>query len=344
MPSSDNLPSQTIWLYDDIIPEILAYLYNDKHTLSSCTLVCRSWLHSASQHLFRKIRFRSLRPAHLQGPDMHIATYRDFLAFLEGCPRARVALQKLTLRSSHDAWHIGPNYLPLSTLHDIIKALPHLRVLKLGLGNSLQICKSAECEGVSERLKVDKVVLGDVVNTDSEHVLDLFALFSFIGDLRFKPAPTSGLDHETLSRSVLDSYAKAPKLAVESLSFRFSTYDSLQYVFLDVIKKILSPKSLRRIHDISISKFSELFELDAFIRHASHSLEELRVRVYSVNMDSGFQTPLHGACVNYPRPSIYQPLWHCRSTRGYHLPPSLSQPYPFGIIHGPLALAVFQQA
>lgn len=176
-PSETVEPLSIPWLFDDLITEILAYHSKDRRTLAACTLVSRAWLPLASRYIFHSVRFPGLRPPHALDPAC-FPTVNDFLCFVISCERAKFSLQKLSLRSSYDARRTSPFHVSFSTLRELVAALPQLRVLKLGQGNRLLILNDMPANEGRLRpcLALDKIVLGDVIGSEDEHILDLLSL------------------------------------------------------------------------------------------------------------------------------------------------------------------------
>ncbi|KIP04838.1 hypothetical protein PHLGIDRAFT_179970 [Phlebiopsis gigantea 11061_1 CR5-6] len=140
MPLSPE-STQKVWLIDDIVPEVLLFLHKEKTTLSACTLVCRSWVHPASQHLFRRICFRPGRPPETTNAISSTTTFEELLEFLETCGRARSALRKLSLCSrAHAAGDIlgkdNEHLLDVFALFADVQRLVHKRMLPIPVTSS----------------------------------------------------------------------------------------------------------------------------------------------------------------------------------------------------------------
>lgn len=292
---SDFVESPSIpWLFDDLITEILAYHSKDRRTLAACTLVSRAWLPLASRHIFRSVRFPGLRPPRSLDPACP-STVDDFLCFVTSYERAKSSLQKLSLRSSYDAQRTSPFHVSFSTLRELVAALPRLRVLKLGQGNRLLILNDMPTdEGeLRPRLALNKLVIGDVIGSEDEHILDLLGLFSPVDELVFEPSPGYAAGCALmLAQDDLAKYATTMKIEVNSLSFRFWLHDELQLRFLLTIGTALAPASLKHITNVSLSHFGDLAQLDKFICDVATHLEELTLRIYSPGVNLGFQPRL----------------------------------------------------
>lgn len=196
--------------------------------------------------------------------------------------------------------------LPLATLQFFCRTLPRLQTLKLGTGSPLLIdCSGfpdsdSDSPGAGEKpqsgkLHLRQVVLGDVFPEHSQSILDVLDAFEIIDELHFKPSPTMESDPRNgLPRNLDIVSIGAEKLKVHRLVFLFWWYTQLPCIFLDVIRTVLDPASLRQIESIVISDFVELSNLDEFIRDVGAGLEELQMRLHSRNVDCGFGVPFGG--------------------------------------------------
>lgn len=292
------------WLFDDLIGEVLAWSKHDKHTLATCTLVSQSWLPCASRHLFRSIHFHTLRLSQYTTHDRPAVIIDDFLAFLKSCERARSNLQELSLTGQNNDQSAILSHIRFSALQELVSILPHLTLLALGRESKLYIRNDigmAERSGATPGLMMDKLVLGDLVRTENEHIADVLGLFSSVGELSFESSRSSAaLYTNVLVQQDFGAQATRQKIDVSTLSFKFSLSDGLQSSVISAIGTMLNPIWLRRILNVSVTHFGELAQLDAFVRDVGTGLEELVLRIYSPGVDVGFQPRLTGFTAQSP--------------------------------------------
>lgn len=75
----------------ELVHQILAHVDNDHRTLSSCSLVCRSWTIEATPFLFEELLVK-----------LPTANLDDFVNFLRNSPHVCKSLRKLTIQSEVD--------------------------------------------------------------------------------------------------------------------------------------------------------------------------------------------------------------------------------------------------
>ncbi|PSR70811.1 hypothetical protein PHLCEN_2v13309 [Hermanssonia centrifuga] len=117
VPEAICIPSFPVELTDNIIDQ----LYTDKATLSSCTLVSRSWLSRSRHHLFAKVQ--------VLGFKTHFPPFIEFLTQADGGPRinppACILIKHLCLDGRESEFgSLGP--LTTTMLKTLLSNLPNL--------------------------------------------------------------------------------------------------------------------------------------------------------------------------------------------------------------------------
>lgn len=168
--SASPIEMSTQSLPAELIDHVLQYLSSDKSTLANCTLVCQLWLRLSSRILFSEL---ILRPGFHGTRRPDLSWFDSFLLDLQGLPRLKESVRKLSLFSGH------LNVIPechVTVLQHILAQLPRLESLHISyLGITPQDPSSvaAGLPVLPTRLKLHTVSLCNVLGITTSTISQL---------------------------------------------------------------------------------------------------------------------------------------------------------------------------
>lgn len=200
-------------LPEELFGLIIAHLSENSPSLKRCSLVCKSWLHYSSSHLFFCFRWPRCAPDGKKCDKRRLSGQRCFitcLKVLQSSPRLCSFMRELTL-ARHSCGLLGPQAdpLPLDKLVSILALVPRLRTLVLFR------CHIPPC---MERPPITCTSLPRITTLrirytpdDSQVLLDILALFQHVPTLSvmWKPRapaalpPQLGVAHTRLAVDAL---------------------------------------------------------------------------------------------------------------------------------------------
>lgn len=113
---------QPFRLLPELLEAIIDHLFDNKTTLASCTLVCRSWLEPSRYRLFYSIRHNIL-----SSPGNHNA----FQQFVVSTPQCAHLIRDLGLHSTDAIGIQRPAKIFTSFLSPVLSSLPYLHTLTM---------------------------------------------------------------------------------------------------------------------------------------------------------------------------------------------------------------------
>ncbi|KAI0782947.1 hypothetical protein C8Q75DRAFT_488679 [Abortiporus biennis] len=125
--SNTNNPSTS--LYPELVDIVMDHLYNDKTSLSRCSLVCRSWLSSCRFHLFSTMSVYHTFPVSTRSEGFH--AFNTVLSTPSGIGPF---IRNLTLTGTSNSFHTLGDIIvrcDASILLSILSKLHNLQSLKL---------------------------------------------------------------------------------------------------------------------------------------------------------------------------------------------------------------------
>ncbi|KAI0080126.1 hypothetical protein K474DRAFT_1638109 [Panus rudis PR-1116 ss-1] len=189
----------------ELVSYIMDYLLDDINTLSSCALVCKSWLHTSRKHRFMKVTITaeecSLR-------DKCIA----FMTFLKAFPDIMIFVRHLILNVK-DSFGNPSDDIPVA---DTILLLPRLR--ELSIYNKCKIGKGLPPGYTLRPIEKVNMHLRGSTSENLHTVVSTLALFSTIQNLSVFSARSRISGLSWWDRGML---AETPRdIRVSSLSLR----------------------------------------------------------------------------------------------------------------------------
>lgn len=119
--NSSRLISPTARFPPEICDMIIDFLYSDKSSLATCSLVCRSWLRAARYHLFETIYVHC---------DKDVDAFCNFLTYLQSTPTIRPYIKDLCFDGYTDKDDLQDN-LESTYLAAVTYLLPQLHTVAL---------------------------------------------------------------------------------------------------------------------------------------------------------------------------------------------------------------------
>ncbi|KAJ3552517.1 hypothetical protein NM688_g4110 [Phlebia brevispora] len=246
----------------ELTDNIIDHLRHDKDALTSCSLVCTSFLNRSFYRLYRTVSMRDTK------------RFRRFIAFLPTSTMRRyIEVVLLGNGGSIDAAAANRLRLDLASLSSLLDALPALKVLEL---NCLSWIPRVDDIGTITPKSVKALVLDDVRSSESgvhlvlSELIPLLRLFATIGKLNL------GNFHGHLPvSSSLRPGVRTRTLQVHNLDLQA---DSANAPILQFLRTTGSTKTLKVVHIDAVDK-ATLIALGGLLRDAKAAISILQVDV-----------------------------------------------------------------
>lgn len=255
-------------------PELSDYLidhvWDSKPTLSSCSLVCRTWVNRSRHHLFREVNISVKR-----SPKLDV-----FLAFLHSSPHLSSYIRRLTLHGTVADDKLGYAvwfYVSSETLLNCLDNLPHLTELSLrgirlteniGVGGGPTIATSFH-----HRRPVQRLLLSNVfVHPDRLfHILHFFPrLISLAAEAVYWT-----LDNEPSSSDV-HCLASTPLSMLESVTLGAESSYQMPVYFFPRLQRSIDITAMRCL-TLHFDRLDTCPQITNFMDCAGPQLQTLRI-------------------------------------------------------------------
>lgn len=246
----------------ELVDHIIDHLYDDKITLSTLSTVCRSFLPTASLHLFHYLSIDIARKS--------IYEFADFLR--DAPPRIARNIRKLDIVSSphyvgFSGWTIEKRTLPMAALASLLAHIPYLSELRLTSVKMMSTLPFPDSiPRPLERLSISWVWCVP---------LDACILLAFFSDIRslhiegatwfhIRPNPEDAVREINMIQPI-------PSTKVTNLDLSVSQHTRS---FLEMLRRTKTAGSLERVNVIC-SNMLEVWSLGDFLGHAGQNVKHL---------------------------------------------------------------------